>query len=328
MKLTDVIGFDFRKGDYTIGEYTTDGKKLENTLQASVFNQADVDTFLAQYAKGGAEARDDHALLGQAIVEPIVQVVPYMELYAPVFFDEVTYGSLDDNSIPVEDTVAMGFETHQDGAVQFVRSGFSWTRPDFTTFDTGIEVPWEALRKAGWNFLARQMKRATEELARKRDVMAKGVMDTAFINNPSLGYNVTGGKLTKAAVDSVLKAKAQIGFPVRRVLVNSGTIMDMASFTWPTGLYLPDQEAREIIKNLYIGNYGGAEWYINPFAPTDTVYFGGLPNQIGWHQLRGAVSTASDVDITNKVDKHAIYDAEHAFYIGNVWTLAKLTIGA
>jgi hypothetical protein len=75
-------------------------------------------------------------------------------------------------------------------------------------------------------------------------------------------------------------------------------------------------------------NYGGAEWYVNPFVPTDVLYFGGSPNQIGWRQIKGSQQTASDVDITRKRDLHVILDSEYSHYVGNAYTLAKLTIGA
>ena len=323
MKLSNVIGFDYRTGQYVVGEKDLKGNKVE----ASQYGVADVDAFLAQYTHGGESAQMDHALLGAAIVEPIEQVVPYQEIYGPVFFQDQPDGELEDNSIPVEDTVSLAWETHQDGAVHFVRSGFSWTRPDFTTYDTGIEVPWAMLKKAGWNFLARQMRRATEDLARKRDALSKGVLDAAIL--ASHGYNVAGGALTKASVDAVLGDQASIGFPVQRVTVNPGTLMDMATFTWGgTGFFIPPEEARQLLRTLHIMNYGGAEWYTNPFHPTNVLYFGGAPDQIGWHQTRGEVTNASDVDIRNKVDLHAVLDQEHAYYIGNAYTLSKLTIGA
>jgi len=323
MKLSNIIGYDFHKGQFVIGSHDKAGNKLE----ASVYSTADVEAYLKEMGAGGGSLKEWHEMLGQTIVEPIEQVVPYKEIYAPIFFQDVTYGETEDNSIPVEDTVAMAFETHQDGEVLFVRSGFSWTRPDFTTWDTGIEVPWAALRKAGWNFLERQMRRAAETLARKRDELGRNVLIAAI--PASHEYNVTGGALTKAGVDKVLQDQADIGFPVQRVMINPGTLMDMATFTWGgTGYFIPPEEARELLRTLHITDYGGAEWYSNPFYPTNEVLFGGAPSQIGWHQMRGTVNNASDVDIRRGHDLHAIRDAEHAFYVGNTFTLARIRISA
>ena len=339
MKLNEVIGYNFMNREYVIGSDSLKGRKrtpgmtkeeVKNRVEASMsasgadYSATEVDNLLAPLATGGS--KDDHELVAAQITEPIQQVVPFVESYSPVFFEDRGYGEIEDNSIPVEDLPTMAFQTHQDGAVLYTRAGYSFTRPEWTTWDTGIEVPWKMLKKAGWNFLARQMQYATWELARKRDAAAKAVLTAAI---PTVyRYTVSGGKLTKTALDAVIKAKSSIGFPVRRVLINSGTIMDMATFTWPTGLYLPDGEARELIRNLYIGNYGGCDFYINPFVPADYVYFGGMPNEIGYHQTMGAVTAASDVDITNKIDKHAIYDCDHAWYVGNAWTLASLQITA
>jgi hypothetical protein len=47
-----------------------------------------------------------------------------VEIYSPVFFQDITYGELEDNAIPVENTVAMAWETHQDAQVLFVKSVF------------------------------------------------------------------------------------------------------------------------------------------------------------------------------------------------------------
>src|SRR3990167_1341954 len=279
-KFATEIGFDFQADTFTYGTHTLDGRRRDGAkagLEASAYNQADVDAFLAQFAKGSATSREDHILLAQTIVEPIEQVVPYVEMYSPVFFMTQNYGEIEDNRIPVEDTVAMAWETHQDGGIMYTRSGYTWTRPDFVTWATGIEVPWKGL--------------------------------------------------AKAAVDTLLKAQADIGFPVSRVLVNPGTLMDMANFDWGvTGFFIPPSEAAQLMRTLHVINYGGAEWYTNPHYLTNELLFGGTPNQIGWHQTKGEVNTASDIDIDNGVDKHAIRDAEHAWYVGNAYTLARIRI--
>jgi len=328
-KFATEIGFDFQADTFTYGTHTLDGRRRDGAkagLEASAYNQADVDAFLAQFAKGSATSREDHILLAQTIVEPIEQVVPYVEMYSPVFFMTQNYGEIEDNRIPVEDTVAMAWETHLDGGIMYTRSGYTWTRPDFVTWATGIEVPWKGLAKAGWNYLARQMRRATEALARKRDELARNVL-VAAIPASHEHLIASGGVLTKAAVDTLLKAQADIGFPVSRVLVNPGTLMDMANFDWGgTGFFIPPSEAAQLMRTLHVINYGGAEWYTNPHYLTNELLFGGTPNQIGWHQTKGEVNTASDIDIDNGVDKHAIRDAEHAWYVGNAYTLARIRI--
>lgn len=316
--LKELVGFDYSRGEFVVGSHDAAGNKLT----ASKANQADVDQFLATLAN----TIEDHELLAAQLVEPIEQVVPYQTIYDK-FFQDWQLGELDDNSIPVEDTVAVAYQSHQDGEIMYSRSGFSFVRPDFLTFTTGIEVGWKALKRAGWNYLARQMRRANEALARKRDEQARGVLYAAI--PASHGYTVTGGALTKASVDTILKDQAGIGFPVRQVMINPATLMAMGNFTWGgTGYFLPPEQAGQLLKTLHIMDYGGATWFSNPFFPTTEVLFSGLPSEIGWHQIRGSVNVASDVDITKGVDLHAIRDAEHAYYVGNAWTLAKLVITA
>lgn len=275
--------------------------------------------------RGDRQARLD--LLAQTIVEPILQIVPYVEMYTPIFFMDQGYGDLEDNSIPIEDTVAMAWETHPDGGTMFVRvGGINWTRPTFQTWDYGIEVPWDAQRFVGWNFLARQMARTAEALARKRDAIAQATLDAAIVGASKLS-TVSGGVMTKASVDAVIKAQLQGGFPVARALVNPGVQTDMATWLPSTTLaQYPQNVGAEILTNLYISNYGGIEWYSNVYASSSFVYFGGLPNMIGWHQYKGTMRTVSDVDIINNRDLHKVLDAYHAWYVGNALSLRRLTI--
>ena len=299
-----------------------------NFVLASGYTPKDVDEFLAEITKlAGSDARYQHELLGQQIIEPIQQVVPYVEVYTPVFFMDVNYGDLEDNRIPIEDTVAMAWETHGDGEVQLVRVGsVTWTRPDFQRFNTGIDVPWDALKVAGWNFLARQMKRAAEALARKRDGIVQYVLDAAITAN-SGHFPAVATSMTKSSVDAVIKAAVAIGFPIRRAVVNAGVITDMASWLPSTTLaQYPQAIGESLLTNLYWSNYGNIEWYVNPFASSSYVYFGGTPDQIGWHQTRGQMATYSDIDIIRRRDIHTIEDPFHAWYVGNAYTLYRLNI--
>lgn len=321
-KLIDNIGFDFSdKGSYVIGTHDKGGNKVDG----SAFTDRNADELLADMALHAT--REDRELLAAQIVEPISQVVPYMEMYSP-FFMTVTYDDREDNTIPVEDTQVMAFESHQDGQILYTRPGFSFTRPDFVTWQTGIEIGWKQMGRAGWNILGRAMKRATEALARKRDELAGNVLRAAIPANQE--YIVTGGSLTKAGVDTVLKAQAGIGFPVQKALVNPATLMAMSNFTWgaTASFVLPPEVASQLLRTLMVSQYGGVQWYTNPFFPTNEVLFAGAPENLGWHQIRGAVNTSSDVNITKGVDLHAIRDAEHAYYVGNAYTLARIRISA
>jgi len=309
--LADAISFDRNEGNYVLAEE---------------YGPAQIDQMLRQIAyegMAGYDLAETHLLLAANIVEPIRQSVPYFEMYN-VFFQEAMYGPLEDNAIPIEDIPTVAWETHRDGAVAFVRANYRWTRPEFTTFDVGIEVNWTDLQRAGWNYLARQMQYATENLARKRDVKSKAVLDAAIPAGHA--HTVSGGSLTRAGVKAALKAGMQIGFPMTQCLVNPGTMTDMSDWTFPVGSALPEKEQRELLTTLYLGTYGGCAFYANPHASTTVLYLGGPKSGIGWQQKRGTLKAASDVDIRRKIDIHAIYDQDHAWYVGNAYNLRTLTI--
>jgi hypothetical protein len=300
-----------------------------NWVIASDYTQAGVDDFLATAMKSH-DQRERMALMAQAIIEPIEQVVPYVEMYRPFFMD-LHYTALEDNKIPVEDIVNMAWETVADGGSLYTRVGsIQWVRPSFEKWDTGVRVPWESLEYAGWNFLARQMRRATEAIARKHDIAAKLVADASIDAQAGHHVGVAGGLLTKAAVDSIIKTSHGIGFPVTQALVNTGVMTDMVQADWfgPTNTggipMLYEKNVEELLTNLYIGSYGGVSWWSNPNCPTGHAWFGGPANQIGYHQTKGEVRTVSDIDIDFREDKHLIIDMYHAWYIGNGLTLYRL----
>lgn len=313
-QLKDVIKYDPGDGIYVI---------------ASDYGQEKVDSFLRRIAyetqELGIDLAEAHRMLAANILEPIRQTVPYVEMYS-MFFNTVTYGDLEDNAIPIEDIPTVAWETHRDGQIMFVRANYRWTRPEFTTFDVGIEVNWTDLKKAGWNYLERQMRYATENLARKRDVKAVAVLDAAI----PAGHadTVSGGSLTRASVKALLKEAHQIGFPMTQCLVNSGTVTDMAEWTLPTGQQVPEAEERTLLQNLYLATYGGCKFYVNPHASTSKLYFSGPSANTGWKQERGSLQNVSDVDIVKKRDLHAILDKDHAWYVGNGYNLRTLTITA
>jgi len=313
IKLKDAIKFDPAQSNYVIAEE---------------FSQTDVDELLRSIAyetMAGYDLQETHELLAQNILEPIRQSVPYTEMYR-MFFTEHPVGELEDPAYPIEDLPVIVWETHRDGEIMFVRANYRWTRPEFTTYDTGIEVQWDDLRRAGWNYLARQMMYATEELARKRDADAKTVLDAAIVSGQN--HSVSGGSLTRASLRAVIKAAVAIGFPMTQCLVNSGTIIDVGDDDWPEGFSMPEAEQRELLTNLYLGQFGRCNFYTNPHAEASTLYFSGPPAGIGWHMTRGTTRSVSDIDIRKKVDLHAILDQDHTWVVGNAYNLRTLTITA
>lgn len=291
---------------------------------------SDVDQLLQHYGSGtGNDLKAEHAALAAALVEPILQAVPYKR-WTNLFYSPLTYEALEDNRIPVEFYTTTAWQTGPDSQVNVVRPGFAWTRPDFSEYSTGIEMPWSVVEKSGWNILARMMQRASEEIARKIDIQAQAALDVAIDATAGLGSVVSGGLMTKAGVDAIIKAAQALGFPMVRAAINSGTVTDMSS--WSGGPFynaaLPPDATRQILQTLYLGTYGGVEWFASPFVPTNFVYFGGPAEGIGYEQIRGAGKTASDVDIRKRFDFHIIISPEEAFYVGNSLNLRRLRIAA
>lgn len=324
-KLNQLIGVSWNgaRGDFALGTHALDGS-ARHDLEASFVSglEPGVNAILRDIAEWD---RDRHHQLAAAVREPIEKVVPYVEMYN-MFFMPDPYELDADNKIPIEDIVTIAFETHADGAVRPVRAGYRFTRPGFMMFDTAIDLPWDLMEAAGWNVLARQMRYAVQDLARKRDQRAENIFVAAL--QPSHVVTVSGGALTKAAIDTVLKNSKDAGFPVSRALVNPGTLADMTDFTWPTGQVVPENLMEELIRNQVISNYGGVQWTVNPNFPTNRVRFGGTPAQIGYHQTKGRVKNSSDMDIINGRDLYAIRDQYHAWYVANDLTLWEIRIEA
>lgn len=323
MKLNQLIGFDFAKGEFVLGTHSIRGTKLEASAFPATL-EADVNTFLSRFGPGGGASMAEREGLVASLLEPIYIVIDYVEMYG-MFFQEQPVADGEDWKVPIEDIVVLAWETSPDQAVLYTRPGYSFSRPSFKSFDTGIEINWDTMSKAGWNVLARAMKYAAMALARKRDELLRGVLVAGIL--ASHEYNVAGGTITKASIDQILIAQATSGFPVTQALINPGIMMGMGAFTWGnTSFFLPPEVANELLRTLLFMNYGGVAWYTNPLAPTTEVIFSGAGTTLGWHLVRGSMKTASDVDITQKVDRHAMYDAEHGAVLLNPYPLARLRI--
>lgn len=326
MELDKLINFNPKTGQFVLG--SADEKNLE--LKASM-RRSEVDELLAELSSGGLpslgiyDPREAHILLAQNVRPPIERALPYMR-WTDLFFQVEQYDLLEDNAVPVDNITVMGWQTSAQGQVMFTRPGYSWTRPSVYRYDGGLELSWDTLRKAGWNILERAMRRIVGELARKVDAAAKTAMDTA-ISGVSHNTSVSGGTLTKAAVDSVIKQAADIGFPITVAAINPGTLADMAG--WSGGVFtsgLPDAAAEQLLTTLYITTYGGIRWYTNPFVPVSVVYLGGPGDQTGYEQRKGTMEVYSDIDIQHKMDKHVVMTPEIGHYIANPYRLWSITI--
>ena len=64
-----------------------------------------------------------------------------------------------------------------------------------------------------------------------------------------------------------------------------------------------------------------------PWAAASTVWLCAGPEKTGYHQTKGGIQTASDINITKRVDLHTYYKKD-AFYVANDYALHTITVTA
>ena len=301
---------------------------MDNLFEGGIFNltAADrkrLDALVRQTGLSGEKR--DHKLMGQSLAEPIRQVADYVS-WTHHFFVRQDIGPGEDNRIPLDEYTVTAFYSSPTGQVMYTRPGRKYVRPEFTMIDCGLEIGWDTMAEAGWNILARKQLEAAEELARKRDALAKTVLDASIAASGNTLATAAGGTMTRAGVDAVFKTMAAAGWEIRVVVGNIGDLMDMASWTTTDNLWKwPEAETRSLVTRFYWNKYGNAVWYGYHTAPAGTIYFGCEPTKIGYHQTKGGIRTASDIDIDKKVNKYT-WDEKDAFYVANDYALFTLTI--
>lgn len=303
---------------------------MDNLMKGGIFNltaedRSRLDALVRQTGLSGEKR--EHEMMGQALAEPIRQTTPYVS-WTEHFFTSQAVGAAQDNRIPLDEFTTVAFYSSPTGQVLYTRPGRSYTRPDFTMIDCGIEIGWDTMAEAGWNILARKQVEAAEELARKRDTLATTVLNAAVTASGNTSVTAAGGVMTKAAVDAVFQTMASRGWNIRTVVGNTGDLMDMTNWTLANALWQwPDEITRTLVTQFYWSDYGNCQWYGYSSAPTSYIYFGVEPSQIGYHQTKGDIRTASDIDITKKVDLHT-YDEKDAYIVCNNYGLWRLYVTA
>jgi hypothetical protein len=216
-----------------------------------------------------------------------------------------------------------------DGQFFFQRPGFYYATISWTAVDAGLELLWWDMEYGGWPVMQKKMREVADELARKRDTKRKSALDTAVASISGHATTVSGGAMTKASIDALLKLARQNGFDISLIVVNNGTIMDMSDWTIISGVSmweLDEAKARELFSNLYVANYGGCTWLASKEVDSTLVYMSSGASNTGWEWHRsGDPRTYSEVDITQKVDRHA-WEELMALHVDNPYALWKLTI--
>jgi hypothetical protein len=293
----------------------------QDTFVIDNWTTQELDDMVKRLAGSNPDLLADRQAFSAGIIEPIQQIIPYLELYNR-FFMQVQYDWGEDPKIPVEDLVNVSYATDRSGSIFYNKPGYYFTRPTWSTWTSGITMPWNLAAKAGWNVLARQMNYVAWDLARKRDAAALAIINAAV---PAAHVVAATTAITKANVDAVIKGSHQIGFPVKFAVVDPSVLMNMMAWTWVMP-QTSNEVGKQLVDNLYYGQYGGVNWFTSPNASTSTVYFGGDPTQVGWHQQEGTPRNDSAIDITLGVDNYTFRDANHSWTIGSGLSLWEITI--
>lgn len=279
-------------------------------------------------AIGNSMDQAEHAALGAAVREPIRTLARY-KAWTNMFFVEDPRGIADDNRIPVDTPIGKAFATSPEGRAQLIRLGVQqWVRPTFTMLSTGLEVPWDVLKTAGWAVLTRRMEETADDLARKIDTKAKTVLTAALLSGQTVS---SSGSLLKSAVDYIIIQSTLQKFPVTQAAINSARIMDMTQWVFGSSSGFPvvfntnQSKADELFTKLYMNGYGGIDWVLSPDVPYSEIWFSGPPSELGYHQTHGPAESASQVDVMRRVDQHITYQND-AWYIGNSYNLWKINI--
>lgn len=300
-----------------------------------------VEDDLMRLINTAAQNRDKEGLraMGSLMTEPVSTVAAYQEWSNRIFVNKTVMPG-EDWAIPLEEYALLGFYSSPDGRIRRTRTGLINVRPSFSTIRSGFEIGWDDLATATWNIVGNKIARTGEEMARKRDALAYTQLQAAA-NAVGHVVNTTGGLLTRASTDTILKNAKAIGFPIKKVIGNGATFQDMRAasfFTWDSNkfpLAMADSGiANEILKTGYIGNYGDAEWIETNGLSSGTLgtsglaltsgqavlwYIGEAP-QVGFNVQRGAVRQMSDVNIDTMTNRH-MFDESRFFYVANSYAV-------
>jgi hypothetical protein len=279
---------------------------------------------------GQSSDRSLHEMIASTIIPPITNVVAYEE-WTNIFFREYP---VDLNNLPriaVDNPSMIALYTSPTGEAMFVRPGrTTYSTISLSMIDAGLEIGWDDMAMAGWNIFERKVSEVGQELARKRDELGKTVIDAAVAAVAGHVITVTGGKMTKAGVDSVIKAASSAGWNLTTVVVHPTTFMDMTDWVWSSATHLWENPVKdaELLTTLRVANYGGLNWVPKLYCPTDRLYFSCGPEVTGGYRwTAGGLRTATDMDIKKKTDRH-IWDQKLGHSLLNPYAIWALDITA
>jgi len=244
-----------------------------------------------------------HRTFAQTIVGPIKTYADYQE-WTKGILEHQTARLSDVVRVALDSPTMIGFLTVPNGSPNFLRPGRKFATVDKSMFDAALEIGQFDQELFGWNVLAKKIKEAGEELARKRDDIRISPVDTA-VEALSGHTSSVATTMTKASVDAIFNAAATAGFKITNVRVNTGTIMDMTSWTWPSNSMwnrLGPDRAEQVVKQGYVYFFAepslcGFEWeYETDGAQYNTAYdIRARSNLYVWTQFMAAYAVANAI---------------------------------
>lgn len=302
----DHISFDPRSGRFVV---TSDQREMVSKLIAGVMDR-----------------RYSHSTFARTLFGPVRTTAVYKSWTQDLFYTARVPMGGDHPRVAISDYVGLAFMTSPDGTMTYVRPGHRYVRPTFQMIKAGMEIGWYDMASAGWDMLSYHIGETGEEIARKRDTMAQTVLDAAI----SAGNTVTSpSRMSKSAVDWVIRQAATNKFPVDRAIINPATALDMSDWQSPSNWLwstLPERYGDQVIREGYVSNYGGLTWIIHPEAPAATVYFSGPPQASGqYHFEYGDPRSDSAEDIDNGRTRYAFRE-QHGYLIQGGMALYKISI--
>ena len=264
--------------------------------------------------------RDRLQAVSQIVYPPIRKVADYLE-WTQYFYVPQTVKPGTVIRVAQDEYTAHAFFSSPDGGIMYTRPWRKYTTIEWRQIRVGMEFEWD-IADWGWDVVSAKLMEVAEELARRRDDLRQPLLNAAAISQAGHVPTVASS-LTKAAVDSIIKSSTKNGFPVTQVAVNTGTLMDMSSWTLPSNSMisgsLPPEVGGDILTRLYTNGYGGLKWIANHTIPSNYLYFSGPPSKVGWFWTNGGVRTASEQDIDRDVDKHTWRQEVAALVEGSHW---------
>lgn len=275
-----------------------------------------------------AVANNSHQMVAQVLTPAVRQVAAYAS-WTDLLFNQMSLGFTERPSIPIEHYTAQAWYSTPSGTALYTEPGDTYATVQPRMITTGVRYNWYDIMATPWDKLSAHIARSGEEMARKRDNLAKAVLDAFFAANPARSVNSTGGVLTRSSVDLVIENAEGAHWPVSIAVLSKRRALDMAKWTnvanalWQP---LPTSYADSIIREGYVTFYGGVQWVIREWCPSDEVYLVGDPAASGMHHCIFGDSRSDTADDIDNATTRIVWREHHGYTIVGGMSLWRIKI--